>query len=241
MIRQLPNPIFIIIIILGITIIAILLYLIRRYLKKRNFKPDEKKLAEAQNKGYEILFQSIKKAQAILTNAELEGIRLIAGTRLSANKLDSQYSRELQESLRFSQDTIAQEINQAKKATSLVQEQFINFLNELAASAKNIENSSQTLTNQRINELFERFETRLSDFLIKTEQQSTHSIELELRSARQLIETYKSQQIALIDENIIAMMEQTLNLVLAKKLSLKDQLDLVYEALEKAKVEKFIV
>ncbi len=43
------------------------------------------------------------------------------------------------------------------------------------------------------------------------------------------------------DENIIAMMEQTLSIVLAKKLSLKDQLDLVYEALEKAKVEKFVV
>ncbi len=226
--------------ILGLMVLALL------YLRSRDhghfpFKQNEKDLDEAQKKGYEILHQSIKKAQALLANAELEGLRMVAGSKLATNKLDSQYASQLSRSLELSQSTITQEVDEAKKAVTLANQQFMNFLNELGTSAKNIETSSQTLTNQRINELFEKFETRLSDFLMKTEQASTHSIELELRSARQLIETYKSQQIALIDENIIAMMEQTLNLVLAKKLSLKDQLDLVYEALEKAKIEKFIV
>jgi len=81
----------------------------------------------------------------------------------------------------------------------------------------------------------------LSDFMVQTAQQTTSSIELELKSTRQLIDTYKSEQLKLIDENIVAMMEKTLSIVLAKKLSLKDQLELVYEALEKAKVEKFVV
>jgi hypothetical protein len=44
-----------------------------------------------------------------------------------------------------------------------------------------------------------------------------------------------------IDENIMAMLEKTLSLVLAKNLDLKDQMDLVYESLEKAKAEKFVV
>lgn len=222
-------------------IILGLLYLRSKDHSGRSFKQNEKDLEESQKKGYEILHQSIKKAQALLANAELEGLRLVAGTKLATNKLDTQYADQLSRSLELSQNTIAKEIDETKKAITLANQQFMNFLNELGASAKNIETSSQTLTNQRISELFEKFETRLSDFLIKTEQQSTHSIELELRSTRQLIETYKTQQIALIDENIVAMMEQTLNLVLAKKLSLKDQLDLVYEALEKAKIEKFIV
>ena len=77
--------------------------------------------------------------------------------------------------------------------------------------------------------------------MIQTEQKTTTSIELELKSTQELIETYKNAQLKLIDENIVAMMEQTLNIVLGKKLTLKDQLELVYEALERAKIDKFIV
>jgi hypothetical protein len=67
------------------------------------------------------------------------------------------------------------------------------------------------------------------------------AVDLELRSARQLIDTYKVQQMNVIDENIMAMLEKTLSLVLAKNLDLKDQMDFVYESLEKAKAEKFVV
>ena len=114
-------------------------------------------------------------------------------------------------------------------------------MQDLQKRSGEFEQASQSSGQERINQLFERLETKLSDFLIQTEQKTTSSIELELKAARQLLDTYKSEQLKLIDENIMAMMEQTLSLVLAKKLSLKDQLDLIYEALEKAKIEKFIV
>ena len=44
----------------------------------------------------------------------------------------------------------------------------------------------------------------------------------------------------LLNNNIVAMLEKTLSLVISKKLTLKDQVDLVYEALEEAKIERFI-
>ena len=43
---------------------------------------------------------------------------------------------------------------------------------------------------------------------------------------------------AALDANILAVVEKTVDTVLAKKLSVSDQADLVYEALEKAKAEK---
>ena len=121
------------------------------------------------------------------------------------------------------------------------QDQLIKFMGDLQKRSVEFEEASKSATERRISETFERLETRLSDFLIKTETATTSSIELELKAARELIETYKTQQLKLIDENIVAMMEKTINIVLGKKLSLKDQLDLIYEALEKAKVEKFII
>lgn len=93
----------------------------------------------------------------------------------------------------------------------------------------------------KVNELLLRFEQNLSHFLSSSQQQSLEAINLEVKSARQLIETYKAQQLALIDENIIAVLERTLSLVLKDSLNLKEHTDLVYESLEKAKQEKFFV
>jgi len=100
---------------------------------------------------------------------------------------------------------------------------------------------SASYTKEKANGILERFEKNLESFLTQAEAKSTQSLESELAAVRQTIETYKKQQLSLVDENIVAMLEKTLGLVLAKKISLKDQLDLVYEALEKAKVEKFIL
>lgn len=121
------------------------------------------------------------------------------------------------------------------------QGQLIKFMQDLQKRSTDFEQASRVSTEKRISELFERLEVKLSDFLVTTETKTASSIELELKAARQLIETYKTQQLKLIDENVVAMMESTINIVLGKKLSLKDQLDLIYEALEKAKIEKFIV
>lgn len=126
---------------------------------------------------------------------------------------------------------------------SLVKTQagFEQFLGELKTTINQSNTISQELIKQQVNTEFEKFEQNLSDFLTQTEQQSMKAVELEVKSARQLIDTYKTQQMALIDENIVAMLEKTLNLVLSKKLTLKDQLEIIYDSLEKAKAEKFIV
>jgi hypothetical protein len=92
----------------------------------------------------------------------------------------------------------------------------------------------------RLNNFLENFEANMSQFFINAEQKSLESINLELKSARNLIDSYKSQQLAIIEENIVAVLERTMAIVLKEKLNLNDQVDLVYEALEKAKKEKFL-
>lgn len=191
-------------------IVAILLYL-REYNSRRK--------NQFQEKGVEILHDSIKKSQAILAESELEGIKMAAETKLDTQKLEAQYQKKLEET----------------------QNQLVQYMAGLQERSKEFEEASQKTIQDRINQIFANLEERMGQFLIAAESKTTSSIELELKSARQLIETYKSQQLKLIDENVLAMMEQTLNLVLGKKLSLKDQLDLIYEALEQAKGEKFIV
>jgi hypothetical protein len=233
---------FLIILILGIISLgSIILYLREYNLRQRFRKSNDLLFEQTQQKANTILHQAIKKAQAILGSAELEGIKILASSKLSSAKLDKKSQEVINQSIESSQQIIAKEVQVANNAISQSEQEFIQFLNQLKNQATSLQAQSQQITEARINKLFEQFEGRIASFLVKTESQTTQSVELELKSARQLIDTYKNQQMALIDENIVAMMEQTMSVVLGKKMSLKDQLDLVYEALEKAKIEKFIV
>lgn len=194
--------------------------------KKKSWEDAGNPLKYTNDKGYGILQKAYKQAQVILGRAELESVKVLADSKVVAKNLEAKYEEKL-----------AQTTDQLNKA----QQDYNTFLNDLKNQAQQTQLLNQEFTKQKTNELFEKFEANLAQFLTSTEQKSVMSIELEMRASKQLIDTYKQQQLALIDENIIAMLEKTLSVVLAKKLSLKDQMDLVYEALEKAKVEQLIV
>lgn len=202
-----------------ITVVAILLYLKEYFLRKKT-------LTNLKNFNLETKQKSIQ----LLTAAQLAETQVLAEGDYATRKLISEFKLKLQDLIKLSE-----------KSITASQDSLIKFMADLQKRGVEFEVSSRAATEQRINQVFEHLENKLSDFLIQTEQKTTTSIELELKAVRQLIDTYKNQQLKLIDENIVAMMEQTLNLVLSKKMSLKDQLDLIYEALDKAKMEKFIV
>lgn len=199
--------------------LALFAYLNEYNIRKKAEGEGNKFLESIKEKGWETLHQSIKKSQDMLGQTELDSI-----------KIEAEYNKKLSE-------IVSQAENSIKNAYA----QFVQFIEVLQKAAQVAQQTTQGSVQTRINQLFDTLEARLSDFLVETSQKTSSSIELELKSARALIDTYKGEQLKLIDENILAMMEQTLAVVLNKKLSLEDQLDLVYEALEKAKVEKFIV
>lgn len=186
-----------------------------------------KKSSEAQKRIYS---ETKEKSIQLLKAAEEAESSIVSQGNWVTKQLISDYSSKL-----------ANLIDSSKSSINSTQAELIKFMDDLQKRGVDFEQASRTSTEKRIGELFDRLESKLSDFLIQTEQKTASSIDLELKSTRALIETYKNEQLRIIDENIISMMEQTLSIVLAKKLSLKDQLDLIYEALEKAKVEKFIV
>ncbi len=191
-------------------------------------------------KEYKLRQNADQRSSAIAKETQLKSVELLDAARAADVKILSENSVIAKQTEDYFKTKFGQTLNSSVQAVTDSQKELTAFLGQLKTISEQAQTQSQTSVEERVNQMFERLETRLSEFLMKTEQSTTSSIELELRSARQLIEGYKQQQIALIDENIVAMMEQTLSIVLAKKLSLKDQLDLIYEALEKAKAEKFL-
>lgn len=204
---------------LGFGTVAILLYLREYFLRRKDLEDQQKVSIETKQKSFQLL-----------NAAQMAETEVIGKGDYATQKMISEFQLQLHDL-----------IEKSGKSITSSQDQLIIFMADLQKRSAEFEDASKIATEKRINQLFERLEVQLSDFLIQTEQKTTSSIDLELKATRQLIDTYKNQQLELIDKNIVAMMEQTLNLVLGKKLSLQDQLDLIYEALEKAKIDKFVI
>lgn len=179
-----------------------------------NFRLNNKQSipTDDEQKSYKIIHDAIKKADVILSSAELGAIKEVADTKT----------------------ILREELTQAEQ-------EYLNYLKFLKESADSAKNATDETIRERVEGIFVKFEEKLTDFLTQTQERSVETIDLEIKAARQLLDTYKQQQLKVIDENIVAMLERTLALVLAKKLTLSDQVDLVYESLAKAKNEKFII
>lgn len=240
------------ILIFGISSLLLLLaYLREVMLRKKLHQSAEQIIQASQQKGQEIIDQATKHAQELIVHTEKDKID---GATLKAQQAIEKAAEQFQNYLlnlrteinnskptKISQAALQQTAKQVEKSLTTTQTGFEQFLQDLKSAANETQSEAEEVVKQRVNQMFEKFEQDLSQFLTNTEQQSSKAIDMEIKSARSLIETYKIQQLALIDENIIAMLEKTLALVLNKKLSLKDQMELIYQSLEKAKAEKFII
>ncbi len=195
----------------------------------------------AENKSYEILSQAIKKAEMLLSSSEMEALKITSDSKFYKEKLEEKFNTEIEKSIQEYLKTFRDYTENLRTKFSMSQDDYINYIKYLKSESDNLRNESIDTIRQQVSNMFVKFEENLTNFLSETQKQSVESIDIELKATRQLIETYKANQLNLIDENIIAMLERTLSLVLVKKLTLKDQIDLVYESLEQARDEKFLI
>lgn len=175
--------------------------------------------------------------QTALSEVQKEEVKLNA----EATRQYASVETSFKEHLAVLESSVKAQIDQTNQKILLAEQNYEKFLQNLNAVSQKTQFQSIEGARIKVDKLFEDFEVKLADFLLQSEQKMMLAVDLELRSARQLIDTYKVQQMNVIDENIMAMLEKTLSLVLAKNLDLKDQMDLVYQSLEKAKAEKFVV
>lgn len=244
-----------------IAIVATGLYIREYFLRKRQEKASTPTSQDQQN--YQTIQQLTDTSHTLVNQARGEAGKMIEDTKLFSAKASQDLSAQLANYMQYEEKQTEQATLAVDKDIQDKQVEFDKFIKHLTEVLDNKTDASmkefglylQSLKQEsekaqaanwegartRINELFENFEQKMADFLLQSEQKMMLSVDLELKSARQLIDTYKVQQMNIIDENIVATLEKTLSLVLAKNLSLKDQMELVYESLEKAKTESFLV
>jgi hypothetical protein len=249
-------------VIFGLIAIAATAFYIREYSVRKKLEQDSK-VSDQDKQNYQTIQQLTDTSHTLVNQAKQEAQKMMDQSRVFSSKTTQDFSQQLASYLQEEEKQTGQAaltVEESVKAKEAEFEKFILHLtqvldNKTDASLKsfdlhlvNLQEQSQKAqaanwegARERVNQLFENFEQKMADFLLQSEQKMMLSVDLELKSARQLIDTYKVQQMNIIDENIVAMLEKTLSLVLAKNLNLKDQMDLVYESLEKAKSESFLV
>lgn len=197
-----------------------------------------------------------KKAEAVLEEAQKEGLHAQAAQKLVTKLFEDEYQKTFQALIKSSNEEFSKYIQNLQNQSTDLQTSLNEFLktnvdgllsrfennlkliqDRAVASQEEAEGSMKT----RVNELMINFEQKLSTFLSTSQEKSLDAVNLEVKSAKELIDTYKQQQLSLVDASIVSVLEKTLNLVMRKKLTLRDQVDLVFESLEKAKAEKFLV
>jgi hypothetical protein len=244
-----------------VAVVAVALY-VREYMVRRRLEKDSH-VSDQDKANFQTIQQLTDTSHTLVNQAKSEAQRMMEESKVFSEKTTQDFSQQLSSFIQEEEKQTGQAATFVTQDIQKKQAEFESFIahltsvldnkteasvKEFASFLENLKQESQKSqaanwegAKTRVNELFESFETKLADFLLQTEQKMMLSVDLELKSARQLIDTYKVQQMNIIDENIVSMLEKTLSLVLAKNLSLKDQMDLVYDSLERAKTDSFLV
>lgn len=192
----------------------------------------------------QLIHNASEKADLIVSKAEVMALQIAMEKIMESNLFEENLKKKFDESFEVLNLQFEENFKniQAQLDSSLnnSEAKHLQFVTQLEKQSVAWSNRIQDELQSKVTGLLFDFEQKLTDFFAGAEQKSLDAINVEIKSARQLIESYKSQQLSILDENIVAVLERTMNLILQQKLTLKDQTDMVYEALEKAKLEKFL-
>ena len=94
---------------------------------------------------------------------------------------------------------------------------------------------SEELTEQILEELSKRLSHAFENLEGSVKDKIQENIEKEFDSVREIIDMYKKKRMDMVDNEIIALIEQTTTLALQKKLTFREHTDLLFAALEEAK------
>lgn len=147
----------------------------------------------------------------LLGQAELAETKLVAQSKLETMRLGKIYEQAVVGSAGLVEKVFLAEVQKATKS-------YQKYLEELS----------------------QKFSQDSQQILAKLRETLTATTQAELEEARNAIADYKKRMMQEAEDNIVSLVEETVKEVLRQKITLSDQVNLVFEALEKAKKEKLI-
>jgi hypothetical protein len=228
-------------ILVGLTVLSVIsqvvLFIIlsgNRSKKEKTLSPPEEKLLdETREKSNNILSHAVKEANKIVTNAELSGIKLFSQEKLETRKATQDFESRLKEM----ENTLVERLNETLTGSL---KSYDEFLSSIERSVTVQVDQNQKLVEHKISDFMHQEQLILESFVGDIHEKVRTQIDRELAAAKAEIEEYKTHRLHVVDQNIVAIIERTVQTILGKKLTLTDQSDLVLKALEEAKSEHIV-
>lgn len=184
-------------------------------------------------KAWETLHSAIKKSQAIVGEAEIESLKNQSTMIKGVQDFEKKYEGEL--------ETTAQQVNkellvQSAKATEKYKGELESLLKNMAAVTEETKDKFSSNTVLMLTQLGKD----LSEKLSQIEAKSIVAAEMEVEAMKKAIAEYRTRRMEKIDTDGVEIVERAVEIVVGKGISVKEQVELINQALDQAKSEKFI-
>lgn len=168
-------------------------------------------IPQKQKDSWSLWQKTFKKTQNILSTAELEGVKVVADTKYYTKQLEGVYEDQMRE-------TSARMEKELEAAAAAAIQEYGKFLTDLEKKSSEITQSA------------------VATFVKNLEERTV----AEEARAKTEIENYKKTVMININNQMVEMVGEAVKIVVGKKLPVEIQMDLISEALEKAKKDKLV-
>lgn len=198
-------------------------------------------IRDAQERSASVIYDAVTKSNDLVTQTQKSQLEKVAeeSKKLEAlsqefeervNSLEATTNKGLTDTAKEATESVESVAQTSEDTLEQMAKQTQETLQNLVATDRKVlEEKTDVMINQS-SQVFQQFMTQLST-------QVRNQLAGELETAKEEVEVYKKERIATINEKIIDILEETLIATLGKKLSLKDEGEFVFQALETAKKE----
>lgn len=223
---------------IAISQFGIILYFLN-FIKKNELHDGAVK--EAQTKSAALIEQAVSKATDLVSEAEKKSLSHVDESTKTIESLAAQVNKSLETMAGDAKTKLEQTANVAegkfKETTESAKSTYDAFVKETETSMQSLLSQDKKLLEQKTDLAITETSSMFQGFMKDVTNQVRKELDGEIKKANEAVEVYKSERLQAINEKVIDILEEVLLQTLGKKLSLKDEGEFVYQALEQAKKE----
>lgn len=213
-------------------IIVIFLFLSFQASRQQKDVEQDKALDEARKKAEGIIQSAIKESQQIVKKAQSTGQTILAQEKEESDEITDEYQKELE---KLSKEMVSK----LESSEKLAETQFQDYLKGLESTIEAAAKKSEEAFNQRSATFFDKTSEAVGQAVAEINTKVKEEVTTEMKKMKDVVEEYQRKRMAVVDDNLIDIIEKTAAAALNKSLSMEEHVELIYKSLDEAKKKNF--
>jgi F0F1-type ATP synthase membrane subunit b/b' len=231
--------IFLLLVLFGLSIVV---FQLKTKVRGLTYPVYDQVIKEAQKKADQLLKDVQEQARAIRTKAEMEAGQVLVDRKKEATLLKEEYIKQLEGVTMEGKEALGRQIADAGRMSGEIVGALKQHVESTTTSLDGeIELMKKSFADGRANiqkEFAELSSSAKADHKALLEEHKkniTETLSNEIASVRQAISEYKKERFAIVDQQVVGLIEDTTRIALNRSLSLQEHTDIIQASLEEAK------